>query len=47
MRRARFCMLLTGLLMAGPALADDGWQKTKEEAGARPSGLTPGAAMRR
>ncbi|WP_409518929.1 ABC transporter substrate-binding protein, partial [Leclercia sp.] len=28
----RFCMLLTGLLMAGHALADDGWQKIKEEA---------------
>lgn len=32
MRRVRFCMLLTGLLMAGHALADDGWQKIKEEA---------------
>ena len=32
MRRVRFCMLLTGLLMAGHALADDGWQKIKEDA---------------
>ena len=47
MRRVRFCMLLTGLLIAGPALADDGWQKTKEDARARPSGSMPGAVTRR
>jgi len=32
MRRVRFCMLLTGLLMAGQTLADDGWQKIKQDA---------------
>lgn len=32
MRRVRFCAFLTGLLLAGPTLAADGWQDIKNEA---------------
>lgn len=32
MRRARFCIFLTGLLLTAPALAASDWQTIKNEA---------------